>query len=98
MGKACKDLCNKVTDPKLRKCIKSRCDSKNAIITCKDTAKCRSSLTTLAYYWRRESAEGFNYCPNHPKLSSLYGPAAIHEWAHSCGWEHRDGKGVPYSK
>jgi hypothetical protein len=27
--------------------------------------------------------------------ASWYGQTAIHEWAHGCGWNHGDGRGVP---
>ncbi len=35
-------------------------------------------------------------CTNNEDAIGLSGPAAIHEWAHSCGWDHTYGGGVPF--
>ena len=34
-------------------------------------------------------------CVNNIRNFGIVGQIAIHEWAHSCGWDHNDGGGVP---
>ena len=85
-----------ITDLELRKCIKKRCD--NAKVNCDNNCRPR-----LLGYNRQWALFGFvvyrsstaNVCVNNPKACNKYGRIAIHEWAHSCGWSHGDGKGVP---
>ena len=85
----------KITDPKLRACIKKSCDT--GTITCKQ--KCDPdaggwSMPKILFKVSRTA----NLCPNNwPEWTppSYAGDTVIHEWAHGCGWKHGQDKGVP---
>jgi len=91
---ACNTLETTITDPKLRKCIKKRCDAENI--------KCHPCVNQ-----NDPDTMGYNNCflgicsytihiyATHPNAQNKFGKIAIHEWAHSCGWDHGDGQGVP---
>ena len=95
---ACANLDNIITDSSLLKCIKKRC--KNNKVVCRTTRFiCRKG--TLGFNWgvspylRSRKA---NLCIDIIKdegYEHKYGDIVIHEWAHSCGWKHNKGKGVP---
>lgn len=82
-----------VTDPKLASCIKKRCEK--AEIRCDWGRNC--SPGDLGY---NQVTLGFRsrniyICAKNITNPNSLGAIAVHEWAHSCGWEHGDGKGVP---
>jgi hypothetical protein len=83
-----------VTDPGLRVCIMQHMN--NASISC-GGGDCGAN--TNAYnndYFLFRSSNIVMCMDNVRKLSPTdVGRLAIHEWAHSCGWDHGDGKGVP---
>jgi len=78
-----------ITEPTLKNCIRRRC------VTGK--VKCRKCGDGhLAGYnrgiGRRFRSSTIVLCANN---LNWFGHAALHEWAHSCGWMHGDGQGVP---
>ena len=88
----CDALSTVITDPKLRKCLKKRC--KTAKI------KCQTSCEPDELGYNRSflgiHSRTANICINRfPAGSQAYGAVVIHEWAHSCGWNHGQGAGVP---
>lgn len=42
--------------------------------------------------WHKSST--IHFCVNNFRAVNI-GDLAVHEWAHSCCWDHGDGKGVP---
>ena len=81
-----------ITDPNLRECIKKRCDTGK--LKCKNNCRPRLLGFNSAFIGIRSRTA--NICVNNfPAGSEAFGPVAIHEWAHSCRWNHGDGSGVP---
>lgn len=99
---SCTTLDAEIWDPKLRECVKDRCDSGK--ITCEDpSGRCRrppypGGYALLSRRFGRRSGTAHlcpqNYSPGGVPVGYL-GNAVIHEWAHTCGWRHGDGGGVP---
>ena len=85
---------NIVTDPGLRVCIMQHMN--NASIGCGGGG---CDADTNGYnddYFFFRSSHIVMCMERVSKLSTTdIGLLAIHEWAHSCGWAHGDGKGVP---
>jgi RHS repeat-associated protein len=85
----------KITDPKLRACIKKSCDTGK--ITCKE--KCDPDAGGYNRYpILGVKSRTAKLCPNNwPDFTppSYAGDTVIHEWAHGCGWKHGQDKGVP---
>ncbi len=87
----CDTLKTVITDRKLKQCINRRC--KKAKIKCRDCAPDELGYETQFGPFRSSTA---NLCAkNFPAGSQAFGPVVIHEWAHSCGWDHNGGAGVP---
>lgn len=90
INNACNILSATITDPALRGCISKRC--KNAKIECE--SNCRSNLLGYNNSFLGIASSSIHICVGNC-TNNLFGPVAIHEWAHSCGWDHGDGGGVP---
>jgi RHS repeat-associated protein len=86
---ACSNL-NGITDPKLRSCIQRRC--KSGKIDCSDN--CAPGRFGEAPYSGSTATMCLNDWPDWTQPSDI-GPRIIHEWAHTCGWHHGQGGGVP---
>jgi len=86
-----------ITDPKLRACIQKSCDK--GTIKCKgnDDKNCKDAGGyggKFLFFIRRTA----NLCPGSWgdwASPSYVGDTVIHEFAHGCGWNHGQGKGVP---
>jgi hypothetical protein len=83
-----------ITDDELRNCIRDRYE--NASINCE---ACADDASMLGYdnQWRFlwwQGSSTIALCASHIRRVNI-GEVAMHEWAHSCGWNHGDGKGVP---
>jgi RHS repeat-associated protein len=89
---ACDNLGSTITNPDLRKCIESRC--KNAAINCKQ-CECEGKTGYYDMHHRLWHDYTINICMDTQGIWKYYGRAAIHEWAHSCGWQHGEDQGVP---
>jgi len=91
---ACSDL-NGITDLKLRSCLQKRCKSRK--IKCSDNCS-------------QQPKQQAGNAPYHGSTGTLcldsigtppwttpqdFGGTIIHEWAHTCGWHHGQGQGVP---
>jgi|HubBroStandDraft_4_1064222.scaffolds.fasta_scaffold01159_8 RHS repeat-associated protein len=91
---ACSDL-NGITDLKLRSCLQKRC--KSGKIKCSDNCS-------------QQPKQQAGNAPYHGSTGTLcldsigtppwttpqdFGGTIIHEWAHTCGWHHGQGQGVP---
>jgi len=87
---ACSNL-NGITDPKLRSCIQKRC--KSGTIKCSDN--CAPGRFGEAPYHGSTATMCLNGWPDWTQPSDI-GPRIIHEWAHTCGWHHGQGGGVPF--
>jgi RHS repeat-associated protein len=87
---ACSNL-NGITDPKLRACIGRRC--KSGTIKCSDSCKDPTAFAQAPY----QGSTGTMCLNNWPDWTQppYVGGAIIHEWAHTCGWHHGQGGGVP---
>jgi hypothetical protein len=83
-----------VTDPGLRACIMDHMN--NASLTC-GGGSCSGAVN--GYNDENLFFRSSNIVVCVPQVRTLSTPdigrLAIHEWAHSCGWDHGDGKGVP---
>ncbi len=90
----CSDLAG-ITDAKLRSCIQKNCE--RGKIKCKDRCPADAGARSREKFLFIGSRTA-NLCPNNwPDYTSLeyVGSSVIHEWAHGCGWDHGQGKGIP---
>ena len=83
-----------VTDPGLRACIMDQMN--NASLTC-GGGDCNGAVNGYNDEYLFFRSSNIVMCVPKVRLLSTQdvGRLAIHEWAHSCGWDHGDGKGVP---
>lgn len=83
-----------VTDPGLRACIMDQMN--NASLTC-GGGSCNGAVNGYNDENLFFRSSNIVVCVPQVRLLSTpdIGRLAIHEWAHSCGWDHGDGKGVP---
>ena len=88
---ACAAIATTITDPKLRKCIQKRC--KKAKIVCDEG--CEPGDIGENTYFAGIYSSTARICVNNIKSPAIVGDLVIHEWAHSCRWDHFDGMGVP---
>jgi len=93
--RACGNLDSVISDPELRECIRERCDK--AEIRCEEPAACDGDeCAYTSCFLSVFCSSGVHLCTDNPSPAcKKYGEIAVHEWAHSCGWDHGDGKGVP---
>ena len=91
VNKYCDQVMARITDPELAEGIMNRC--RNGIIRCIDCGE-----GVFGRNWKYPFLNLYSpiaeLCVNqssHPP----YGESVIEEWAHSVGWEHWDGAGVP---
>jgi RHS repeat-associated protein len=93
------DACSKlytITDLKLRSCIQKSCNQGK--IKCDCGSNEGGFNFKIPLLTNRTAHVCFKDWPNWTDPSyaaSWYGQTAIHEWAHGCGWNHGDGRGVP---
>ncbi len=106
--KACKDMAGLVLDPKLSACIARQCDK--ACLNCTEEEKkkeCKkktirdgdqfAEATTAAaadYGSLKEPGKEVVWCGKEYS-SDCRTRIIVHELAHTCGWKHGQGKGVP---
>ena len=88
---ACRAVASTITDPKLRKCIEKRC--KKAKIVCQDNCEPGDLGENMNFAGLYSSTA--RICVNNLKSPAVVGDIVLHEWAHSCRWDHLDGMGVP---
>ena len=97
----CKNIDNIITDANLARCIKNRC--RNGMIRCDPCCPAGTAGYNIwvprisqnngrHIYWRSQTA---NICINNHRGDGRIAQVIIHEWAHSCGWQHGEGMGVP---
>jgi RHS repeat-associated protein len=90
----CSNL-NGIWDVKLKSCIQKRC--KSGKIKCSD--KCpqdKKQQAGNAPYHGRTATLCLDPIGTPPWDTPLYfGQTIIHEWAHTCGWHHGGGGGIP---
>jgi hypothetical protein len=88
---ACANIDKVITCPKIAACMKKRCAE--AKIKC----KCCDNPDTLGYnkWILNIPLSTIVVCANHGSLVSKLNGVLLHEWAHSCGWDHGGGCGVP---
>jgi len=96
---ACARVSAIITDEKLRKCIEKRCND-NGTIICTDVdcpkPKLAYNVSYKIFKLKIYSSKKINICVNNfPSNTNGFGMVAIHEFAHSCRWDHNEGKGVP---
>jgi hypothetical protein len=93
VDRACGSIQHIITDHNLRGCLHDRCLS--ATVNCED-CKDRNLLGYNNWYWffGWHKSTTIALCVNNIRRASV-ADIVIHEWAHSCCWEHGDGKGVP---
>jgi RHS repeat-associated protein len=92
--RACK--VNLITDLALKKCVEERCH--DSIISCDADPKsknCEPGRTIAHSFDLGQPVGDFVLCPLFFIFFPDQGNIAIHELAHTCGWSHGDGKGVP---
>jgi RHS repeat-associated protein len=96
-----KTSANRVTDECLRKCVIERLDK--MVFQCgtaESEKRCKKSPTAVASATLGEScsnpaADAF-WCNRAKGMNeNCVVDALVHEAAHNCGWNHRQGKGVP---
>jgi len=88
---SCLQVDNKITDPKLAKCIKEQCAT--------STIYC-STATPKGVGGNSAREDGIDIYVNNFGIDGSWGhytagDVVIHEFAEDCGWEHHKGKGVP---
>ncbi len=105
--KACTDATKYIINSALSRCIQKRCES-DGVITChggpiecrykvgKENSGTNWSFTFSDFHSLRVPEKRVNIClGNLAHSPTPVGSAIIHETAHSCGWDHGDGEGVP---
>jgi RHS repeat-associated protein len=84
-----------IKDIAIRNCVKKSC--RNGSISCKSDCtrrtRCGRDVGIPRGYFN--PGEGPVICLNQSAAAGGRGSTAIHEIAHSCGWRHGDGGGVP---
>lgn len=89
----------RITDPKLKKCIQKRCEMGR--IKCRGDCGpdriAEGNLPLMGIFKYKTAIICANTHPQRPGFldRGSLGSSVIHEWAHNCGWNHGDGKGVP---
>lgn len=86
-----------IKDAALRRCIKQSCQ--RGTITCKSDCRRRTScgkdIGVPRGYFIPEEDPNPVLCLNSVEAPGGWGSTAIHEIAHSCGWRHGQGGGIP---
>jgi RHS repeat-associated protein len=95
---ACSNL-NGITDPKLRSCLQKRC--KNGNIKCSDNCPQPPLIPKAQGGNAPYSGNTITLCLDPvgtPPWTTpqFFGGSIIHEFAHTCGWHHGQGGGVPH--
>lgn len=100
----CRAAAQVITDACLRGCVELQCTGIK--VNCSDFIKkeCQkrneAGVTYLGYVWRPDTAScskpvsEVNWCEE-PVSRDCRAKAMVHELAHSCGWKHLQGLGVP---
>jgi hypothetical protein len=103
---------NKITDEKLRNCIRKRLE-KDGTIRIRRSPTADNAIPSSSDCYTDHTRGGFNkylrilgipsreieLCiDNLVELNqmNLLSDYILHEFAHSCGWDHGHGKGVPF--
>lgn len=89
---ACSSVSSTITDAKLKACMEKRC--REAKINC-ETCKDNRDLGSNTWYLWTIPSKTISVCTNNPHLLNKLENVLLHEWAHSCGWDHYQGGGVP---
>jgi RHS repeat-associated protein len=97
---ACDKIGQHITDPTLAKCLKKRC--KNATVYCGPGQPVVGGDTRRKIVGRQWGKKITIFPKQFGEDSGTIGnraysigDTAIHEWAHSCGWNHKEGGGIP---
>ena len=101
----CMTQANSVTDSKLKACVKSKCYGKDTKLDCSPERKKESCFEFTDKHGKKrrrigEAGEGdseIGWCEE-PMNEDCQAKLLVHELAHTCGWDHEPGKGVPSSK
>ncbi|MHB8742699.1 MAG: RHS repeat-associated core domain-containing protein [Sulfuricaulis sp.] len=93
---------SKISDKDLRDCVRGQC--RHSRVTCSNCPKKSCKQPNGSTYspgvpngYDQGPGGGVTVCLNSGVQNNgdWWGAAAIHEFAHKCGWNHGDGKGVP---
>ena len=90
-----------ITDPNLQQCIRNQAQSNNTIFI--DDDGCYTYRLGYAERWSvgpfTGKSKDIHVCVNNHNSRGLppgeLENTLMHEWAHTCCWEHGGGKGVP---
>jgi RHS repeat-associated protein len=99
MDNACKRAFAEIKDPKLRDCVMKRCEKGK--VAC-DGPECGANRDWVGHNNRVGGApeERIVLCASNQGNFTkdnrrIVGCTAVHEWAHSCGWDHGYGLNIP---
>ena len=85
---------NIITDNELRNCIQERL-TKNGTIKCETCSDPRRlGYNTWWWFFGWHKSKKIHICTNNASTADIP-DTILHEFAHSCCWDHGDGKGVP---
>lgn len=102
----CSEEAMKISDELLRMCMLQQCGkiditcSEWSRLECKEQSLTGSTLlafTVMTYHGTLHSfipVKETHWCEN-PASHECIVKAVVHEVAHSCGWDHREGRNVP---
>ena len=87
-----------ITNPKRKQCLQSRC--RNGTVKCKDDCKPDRIGQAMKKIWilpafSKTATVCTNTWPSSGPPPGEIGKTVVHEWAHTCGWDHGMGEGVP---
>lgn len=84
-----------IRDVGVRNCVIKRCrrGTVNCENPCRVKVNCAGKPTR--YRGRYNKTDGVVICLNEKPTEGGWGSTVVHEFAHSCGWGHGDGAGVP---
>lgn len=100
----CQEAAKVISNEALRECVKEQCGAISLVCDEETRKVCKESKAkgqdVLAYVIRLESTslssrvKEAHWCEEPTSFKCML-KVVVHELAHSCGWRHEDGGGVP---
>jgi hypothetical protein len=91
-----------ITNPFLKKCVENHLLLDGSVII-EHGSRCEDDPTLLAWNqwtlgwfgYKRSAEKVVHLCIDHIRSNAQLVSVLVHEFAHSCCWDHGDGQGVP---
>jgi hypothetical protein len=90
-------LTTTITDADLQSGIRKKATGENVVFI--GGGDCHTHVLAYHEQWTfgpfTIKSDDIHICLRNHRGAAKIDDTLIHEWAHTCGWEHGDGKGVP---